>query len=131
LTEIRPLFSALNRVYHGREEGRVEALLCHAGLLALWFLRQVDRCEINASAEAQLQVSLMRRFLALVENGFQRPHPLTFYASNIGTTTTHLCRTCRRLLGLSALAVVHNRRVLEAKRSLAYTPASIAKSRKN
>ena len=124
--DVPSIFSAIAREYRGREEGRVEALLCQAGLLALWFLRQIDRCEAGGVREARPQAELVRRFLALVEDHFREQHPLSLYARELGVTTTHLSRSCRRFLGLSALAVVHDRVVLEAKRSLAYTPASIA-----
>src|SRR3954447_9237812 len=120
------IFASIAEEYRSREEGRVEALLCQAGLLALWFLRSVSRRESNGHAEMRPHVGLVRRFLALVEDSFRDHRPLSFYANELGITTTHLSRACRRQFGLSAQAIVHDRLVLEVKRTLAYTPASIA-----
>jgi len=39
LAGVSSLVAALAEEYRGREERRVEVLLCQAGLLALWFLR--------------------------------------------------------------------------------------------
>jgi AraC family transcriptional regulator, transcriptional activator of pobA len=123
---VSSIFAAIAAEYRSREEGRVEALLCQTGLLALWFLRSGSRQETNGHAETRPHVGLVRRFLALVEDGFRDHRPLSFYAGALGITTTHLSRACRRQFGLSAQAIIHDRLVLEAKRILAYTPASIA-----
>ena len=123
---VSSIFAAIAEEYRSREECRVEALLCQAGLLALWFLRSANRQEANGPAEGRPYLGLVRRFLALVEDGFRDHRPLSFYANELGITTTHLSRACRRQFGLSAQAIIHDRLVLEAKRVLAYTPASIA-----
>ena len=126
--DVATVFSAIAKEYCSREEGRTEALLCQAGLLALWFLRQAERCETRSGGgrEQRPQLKLVRRFLALVEEGFREQRSLPAYARELGITATHLSRVCRRFAGLSALAIIHDRVVLEAKRSLAYTPATIA-----
>jgi AraC family transcriptional regulator, transcriptional activator of pobA len=123
---VNSTFEALAAEYARREEGRTEALLCHAGLIGLWFLRCAARLEAYRRTDARPQIALVRRFLALVEDKFREQLPLSYYARVIDVTVPHLSRMCRRHLGLSALAVVHERVVLEAKRNLAYTPASIA-----
>jgi len=64
--------------------------------------------------------------LALIEDNFREHRPLSFYAHVLEVTTRHLTLLCRRQFGLSAQAIIHDRLVLEAKRILAYTPASIA-----
>ena len=120
------IFASIAEEYLNREEGRVEALLCQAGLLALWFLRSASRQEVNSRSEGQPQIALVRSFLALVEENFRGQPPLSSYAHALGITTTHLSRICRRQFGLSAQAIIHDRVVLEAKRILAYTPAAIA-----
>ena len=106
-------FEALAREYAGCREGRTEALLCHASLIALWFLRCASRREADRCSYARPQVALVRRFLALVEEKYREQLPLSFYAREFGVTVPHLSRMCRRHLGLSALAVVHERVVLK------------------
>jgi AraC family transcriptional regulator, transcriptional activator of pobA len=63
--EVSSIFAAIAREYRDREKGRVEALLCQAGLLALWFLRMADRQEANSPREERPHIALVRRFLAL------------------------------------------------------------------
>ena len=41
-------------------------------------------------------------------------------------TVDHLSRTCRAVLQQSALGLLNERRMLEARRLLAYTPMSVA-----
>ncbi len=122
---ISSIFASIAEEYKGRQEGRIEALLCQAGLLALWFLRSLHQQRVSSRAEGQPHIALIRRFLVLVEENFRGQCPLSFYAYELGITTTHLSRICRRHFGLSAQVIVHDRLVLEAKRILAYTPASI------
>jgi len=123
---VSSLFAAITQEYQAREEGRVEALLCQAGLLALWFLRAASRRDMTSRSEERPHIALIRRFLALVEENYREQRPLSFYAHVLGITTTHLSRICRRQFGLSVQAIIHDRLVLEPKRILAYTPASIA-----
>src|SRR3954467_3401326 len=69
------IFASIAEEYLNREEGRVEALLCQAGLLALWFLRSASRQEVNSRSEGQPQIALVRSFLALVEENFRGQPP--------------------------------------------------------
>ena len=123
---VSSIFAAIANEYRTQEEGRVEALLCQAGLLALWFLRESSRQEVNSRPEERPHIALVRRFLALIEANFREHRPLSFYAHVLEVTTRHLTRLCRRQFGLSAQAIIHDRLVLDAKRILANTPASIA-----
>jgi AraC family transcriptional regulator, transcriptional activator of pobA len=124
--EASSIFVAIAKEFRNREKGRIEALLCQAGLLALWFFREADRQEPNNLRGERPHIALVRRFLALIEDNFRDHRPLSFYAHVLEVTTRHLTRECRRQFGLSAQAIIHDRLVLEAKRVLAYTPASIA-----
>lgn len=67
-----------------------------------------------------------RRFVELVENNYRKHRPLFFYANRLGVSVTHLGRICRGQFGISSQPIVHDRLVLEAKRNLAYTSASVA-----
>ena len=113
------LFAALDAEYRRADANRAPALVALAGLIALAFMR----CAEARSGEA----ALVRRFRGLVEAEFTRARPLAFYARQLGVTTTHLSRTCRATLGRSALAVLHERVATEARRKLAYTPATITR----
>ena len=77
---INTTFEALAREYVGRREGRTEMLLCHAGLIALWFLRCARQREADRGSNVWPQIALVRRFLALVEEKYREQRPLSFYA---------------------------------------------------
>ena len=111
------LFAALDAEYRRDDAHRAAALLGLAALVALAFMR----CAAGRPAAA----GLVRRFRDLVEAEFFRARPLSFYARALGVTSAHLSRACRGALGRSALAVLHERVAVEAKRKLAYTPATI------
>ena len=67
----------------------------------------------------------VQRYRALVDAQFRQQPALTTLARPLGITPTQLNRVCHRVLGHSALAVLHGRLVLEAQRDLAYTTLSI------
>lgn len=67
----------------------------------------------------------VRRFQALVEAHYRRQPLLAELAGRLGITTTQLNRVCHRVLGQSALSVLHARLLLEAERELGYTTRSI------
>ena len=61
----------------------------------------------------------------LVEQRFRTQPSVADLAACIGITPTQLNRVCRKVLGHSALAVLHARLGLEAQRELAYTTLSV------
>ncbi|MDT7834236.1 helix-turn-helix domain-containing protein [Aquabacterium sp. OR-4] len=67
----------------------------------------------------------VRRYRALVEAQFRQQPALAALAAEVGITPTQLNRVCHQVLGHAALAVLHNRLLLEAQRDLAYTTLSI------
>jgi AraC family transcriptional activator of pobA len=67
----------------------------------------------------------VRRYQALVEAQFRRQPGLPELAEPLGITPTQLNRVCHRVLGHSALGVLHARLLLEAQRELGYTTMSV------
>ena len=102
----------------------MHALLACATLLAVQFLRR--RGEHFTRERAQgARDTLLRRYLALVEQHYREHRPLSFYAEALGVTPDHLSRTCRQATKQSALQVLHERLLLEARRLLAYSPMPV------
>jgi AraC family transcriptional activator of pobA len=118
------LFEAIAKEFHAEHEGRAEALLCHARLLALWFLRRDSGSQATDRAPRQRD-ALARRFRNLVELNFKKHEPLAFYAARLKVTPGHLSRACRDTTGRAALELIHERMLLEARRLLAYTEAPV------
>lgn len=67
----------------------------------------------------------VQAYRALVDAQYRRQPRLGELAAQVGITPTQLNRCCRRVLGHSALAVLHARLLLEAQRELRYTALSV------
>lgn len=119
------LFLQITREFGLARPGRIEALKAQAVLLALWFLRRGGD-GLHDEQRVALRDTLVQRFRALLELHFRGHAPVSFYAERLQVSADHLSRACRSSSGLSALDLVHERLLLEARRLLAYTPAAVA-----
>jgi AraC family transcriptional activator of pobA len=124
------LFEAVAREYAGAGLGRAKALASLAGLLATWFARALAREAAREAARdgdaPQAGVDLLARFQALMEQDYRSARTLTGYARDLGVTPTHLSRVSRALTGAPASQLILERRLLEARRALAYTTMQVA-----
>lgn len=110
--------------FDGTAFARSEALSALAALLVIALARS------NPVVDAAPEVgrgdrTIVRRFLALLEESYLQPRPLTSYAQSLDLSVSHLSRTCRRVTGRSPLRLIHDRRLIEAKRDLVYTDRPI------
>lgn len=119
------LFAALAAEFNDAEPGRTDALQAHLLLLATHLLRCAGDTPMEDTRRA-LRDTLVQRFRALVDLHLRRHQPLAFYAEELEVTADHLSRSCRAVTGMSALDLLHERLGLEARRLLAYTPATVA-----
>lgn len=124
LSAAENLFAQLGSEFQQARVGRAEALQSWLQLLALWFVRHEGAANESGLRQTPRD-ALLRRYLALVDQHFRTPQPLGFYASSLDVTADHLSRVCRKLSGQSALELLHERQVLEARRLLAYTQAPV------
>lgn len=67
----------------------------------------------------------LQNYLALIEAQFRQQPSVERLANQLGITSAHLNLVCRRLAGRSALQLLHERLLLEAKRQLTYTNMTI------
>lgn len=118
------LFQRLGAEFERSRPGRTEALRGHAALLGLWFLRRDAATRASLRGEA-LRDALVQRYRGLLEQHFRQHQPVSFYAAALGVSADHLSRVCRLTTGTSALDLAHERVLLEARRLLAYTPATV------
>lgn len=121
----RALFAALAMEFDDAQPGRTEALQAHAVLLATWCLRAAAAVPVEEARRAWRD-TLVQRFRSLMELHLRRHQPLSFYAAQLQVTADHLSRSCRAATGLSALDLLHERVLHEARRLLAYTRAPVA-----
>lgn len=64
-------------------------------------------------------------FSQLVERHFREHLGIDEYARRLGISPAHLNSVARRLSGQTALGIVHQRLLLEAKRDLVYTAMTV------
>ena len=116
--------TSLSAEFIGRAAGYLEALEARLILIliALHRLQGASQDEQYGSGRRALQHAM--RFRELVEKDFRQHHPIEAYANRLGVTSPHLNRICRKHLGDTALGIIHQRIVLEAKRHLIFTTLS-------
>lgn len=117
--ELDRLFGLLTTEFERDAAGRSEALQAVALLVALWFLRHPAVAQHGAASG--VRDTLVQRFRALARAHFREHQPLRFYADALKVTPDHLSRACRAVAGLSALELLHERLLVEARRLLAFT----------
>lgn len=118
------LFARIADEFGQSRPGRAEALAALATLLVVWVLRQGGATHGPLQRQAARD-ALTHRYRSLIELHFRRQHQLAFYADAMGVTADHLSRVCRATTGQSALALLHDRMLLEARRALAFSGAPV------
>ncbi|HZX18480.1 MAG TPA: helix-turn-helix domain-containing protein [Pseudomonas sp.] len=119
------LFDSIAEEYNTQQPGRELMLQSLISALLVWVGR---RSQALAYAETQVQDrgrEHLQRFTRLLESHFREHRPIEQYASELGISAAHLNALCRRLAGQSALQLINQRLLLEAKRCLVYTAMTI------
>lgn len=112
--------------YGGAEPGRYMALQSAVGLLLVSLARAMQARAPEVKAVQGRMISQFARFRTEVERRFRHHESLDTYGRAVGMTPTHLNRVCRAVVGKSALKVLHDRLVIEAKRDLAYSSMAVS-----
>ena len=118
-------FAALAAEFDDARPGRAEALQAQLLLLVVWLLRQGGAAAADDDGRAAVRDTLVRRYRALLDRHVRQHQPLAFYAQQLQVTPDHLSRCCRAVAGSSALDLLHDRLLHEARRLLAHTPAGV------
>ncbi|UVM54936.1 helix-turn-helix domain-containing protein [Pseudomonas sp. B21-012] len=118
------LFSALQQEYQRDLPGRDLQLRSLINLLVVWISRQCLQRHGQGLAVARGR-EYLQSFNTLVEAQFRQQPSVEALAHEVGISVAHLNSICRELAGQSALQIIHQRLLLEAKRELIYTSLSI------
>jgi len=124
--QLDQLLDALAREYNSNEVHRDWALQTWVGQLALWLARHREQPASQTAPNQKKSNSYFARFNELVENHYREHRPLAEYALDLGISSPHLNSVCRELAGRSALQLIHQRLLLEAKRNLIYTAMTVS-----
>ncbi|RJF99190.1 helix-turn-helix domain-containing protein [Noviherbaspirillum saxi] len=123
---IRMAFAALDAEYRATAPHRdilIEALL---GAILVWLTRHAMQAPLMQHKEAPRGSRHVARFCELLEEHYSQHYPVAYYASQLGITAAHLNLLCRQNADKSALDLIHERVLLEAKRNLVYTSMTIS-----
>lgn len=121
---INRLFSAVQLEYQSDQPARDVLLHSLAAAALVWAGRQALRHRAASQAPGRAQAWL-GKYLQRVEMDFRRQPSVEELAHGIGISVAHLNSICREVAGQSALQLVHQRLLLEAKRGLVYTTMSV------
>lgn len=121
---IRSVFTTLLEEYTHENDAREMMLYSLLGVLLVWLNRQGTPSKVIED-KSERKRGVLRQFARLVESHYREHLSLSEYAQRLGVSTTHLNCLCREFHGASALSVLHQRLLLEAKRSLQYTSMTI------
>lgn len=124
LPYMNTLCDRLNQEYSLPAPSRDLMLRSLVSALVVWVSRQDQQGKERGEPQDRGQ-AYVRAFSALIEKHYREHFPISRYAERLGVTPVHLNMVCQRIAGKSALALVHQRLLLEAKRSLTYTALNI------
>ena len=115
--ELTGLIENLSRELEDDKPGQNQALMAHAGLMAVWLERQANEENLHPM-ETDAARRLAAAFTSLVERDFKTGQTINDYAQQLGVTPTHLTRSCNVACGLSASAILIDRIHFEARQML-------------
>jgi AraC family transcriptional activator of pobA len=98
----------------------LRAAMHYVGLLSVWLERKAEAAGVTAQRPDAAQ-RLVARFTQVMENAFRSGAGVGDIAAELGVTPTHLTRCCRAASGRSAIELLQDRRLFEARQLLAET----------
>jgi AraC family transcriptional regulator, transcriptional activator of pobA len=92
----------------------------YVGLLSVWLERQAAAAGVTAQRPDAAH-RLVARYSDVIERSFRTGAGVGELAAELGVTPTHLTRCCRMASGRSAIELLQDRRIFEARQMLAET----------
>lgn len=118
--ELNVLLDMVQRELDADTPGHERAAHHHLGLLGVWLERQAVKA-LADQPPPDAAVRLVARFTQVMEREFRSGAGVGEMAAKLGVTTTHLTRCCRQACGRSAIDLLQDRRIFEARKLLAET----------
>lgn len=118
--ELSAVLDAIQRELDSDRPGADRAARHHLGLLGVWLERQRAAAQEDGKRPDAAR-RLVARFTAMLERDFASGKGVADYAAALGVTPTHLSRVCNQTCGRSALKLVQDRVLFEARRMLTET----------
>lgn len=115
--ELAAHLDALERELKSDQAGHQRAAHYQLGLLSIYFERQIA---LRSDDATDLRIDtapakLVAAFTDLIEKDYHEHMGVADYAAKLGVTPTHLTRCCKQTCGRSALALLNDRILFEAR----------------
>ncbi len=118
--ELNVTLDAIQRELDSEVPAHLRAAEHHLGLLGVWLERQSLRAQVEAPRPDAAR-RLVARFTDLMEREFRSGAGVGDMAGKLGVTATHLTRCCQQTCARSAIDLLQDRRIFEARKMLAET----------
>ena len=119
------LFESIVQEYGRQAPGRDLMLQALISVLLVSISRRWRVLSSQEGPERDRGREHVEAFTKLLETHFREHWSIERYAGAVGISAAHLNALCRRLAGQSALQMINQRLVLEAKRCLVYTVMTV------
>ena len=124
--ELSGILDAVQRELDSDRPGADRAARHHLGLLGVWIERQRAATRTDEKRPDAAR-RLVTRYTDLLERDFASGKGVADYAAALGVTPTHLSRVCNQTCGRSALKLVQDRVLFEARRLLSETDMPVSR----
>ena len=121
---LRSLIETLQEEYQGTAPARAAMLEALVTALMVWISRRQQLGQAPRNRDERDR-QLLGQYLRLVEAYYREHLSVEAFAGRLNITSLQLNQLCRGLSGQTALQVIHQRLLLEARRNLTYTQMSI------
>ena len=122
---IDQLFQFLYKEYEQAAAAREKVMTSAIELLMAWIGRH-SQTNIQPSDRLERRQVKVNEFMQLVEQHYRNDWSVERYAQELEISTVYLNQVCRQVSSHTALEIIHQRILLEAKRSLLYTVMTIS-----
>ncbi len=126
--QIDPLFKQIKTEYTERKQARTLIIRALISLVFSYLSRYESDDDLSTDKRTVEDLNLWyyRKFQNMIGYSVAEKRPVSDYAAELRISATHLNRICRAVAGKSALKVIHDRLISEAKVNLAYTFQSVS-----
>lgn len=124
--EIKTLFRTLHHEHEHHFVARKMMLHSLTTALLVWLNRQGSPPMPGISNKLERKRSAIALFNQLVEKHYREHLSISRYSRQAGISSVHLNTLCHLFYGNSALQVVHQRLVIEARRCLLYSSMTVS-----
>ena len=117
------IVNGMKNEYDNNQDHKKSAIQSYLNLLLLSCTRLFDK-EKGGGGELHKN-NTFQNFRRLLESEFEKNHKVSSYADKLGVTDKQLSVLTKSIVGKTALEMIHNRIILEAKRLLKHSNHSI------